>query len=421
MLNLVKKLFPINRSITGEGNVKTLKILKEINSNLKIKSFKSGMKVYDWEIPLEWNVKKAYIQHSSGKKFAEFKKNNLHLASYSQPVNKKLSRVDLLKKIFTFKKNAKFIPYVTLYYTKDWGFCMSKIEKDKLPNGNYKVLIDSRFSKGNLHYGEYYIKGKVSKEIIFTTNICHPSMANNELSGPTVLTYLIKYLKKKKNYFSYRFLFLPETIGAIAYINKNLKKLKKNTFCGFVVSCVGDDKNFSLINSPEEDNIADISLKAALFKKKKRKFYSFKHRGSDERQFCSPLVNLPFAGFSRSKYGEYPEYHSSGDNLSLISDEGLKSSYELLKNLINAFEIGIYPKSKVFCEPQLSKRKLYPLVGTVKNRNQNRSKITLDLIAYSNGKKTIFEIAIILNVELKLILEIYETLIKEEVLTSIYL
>ena len=417
MYELLKKLFPVHRSLSGRGNKKTLQILSQINNELKIKSFTSGDEAFDWIVPLEWNVNKAFIKHSSGKIFADFKENNLHLASYSSAINTKLSKKELIKKIFTHKKNPDLIPYITLYYKKDWAFCMSQNQIKKLPDGEYEVLIDSKFTKGRLYYGECFLKGKSSKEIVFSTNICHPSMANNELSGPVVLTHLIKSLKKNKNYFSYRFLFLPETIGAISYISKNLKKLKKDTFSGFIISCVGDNSHFSLIKSPDENNISDLAIQAGLIKKK-NKIYSFLDRGSDERQFCSPLVNLPFAGFSRSKYGEYEEYHTSGDNLEFVSEKGLVSSFEFLIQIIRGFELGIYPISKTFCEPNLSKRSLYPSVGKAENRNMNNSKIRLDLIAYSNGKRSIFEIGIKLNVSLAELLDQYEILLEKNVLNS---
>ena len=417
MIELVKKLFPLNRSLSGKGNVKTLEILKEINKEISIKFFISGKKVFDWEIPLEWNVEEAYIRHESGKKFACFSKNNLHLASYSIPINKRLKKKELLKKIYTKPELPNAIPYVTMYYKDDWGFCISENEKKKLVEGDYDVVINSSKKKGKVHYGECFLKGRSNKEIIFSTNICHPSMANNELSGPVVLNYLISYIKQLKvRKFSYRFLFLPETIGSIAYIHKNFKKIKKNTHAGFVVSCVGDDGPFSWISSPEGNNIADLALRGSLIGKKNIKKYSFLERGSDERQFCSPIVNLPFCGFSRSKYGTFKEYHTSQDNLHFISEKGLNDSLKFLKNIVDVFEHGFLPKVNVMCEPNLSKRGLYPDLGKSENRKNKKTLMRLNLLAYSNGKKSLFEISEILGISLDDLLKETKVLIKNKLL-----
>ena len=228
MLKFIKDNFYFNRSITGPGVNKILKYIKTHNPKLKILKFKSGARVYDWVVPDEWIIKKAYFEDENGKRYADFSKNNLHLVGFSRPVNKWISREKLLRKIHTHNiKNA--IPYVTSYYKKDWGFCLAKNEIKNLNSKRYKVVIDSKFKKGNLKVGEIFLKGKTKFEILFSTYICHPSMANNELSGPAIQNNLIQYLSKLKNRnFSYRFVFLPETIGSIAYINKKLKNLKKN-------------------------------------------------------------------------------------------------------------------------------------------------------------------------------------------------
>jgi Uncharacterized protein conserved in bacteria with an aminopeptidase-like domain len=252
MLKWAKDLFPICRSLAGPGNRKTLKYFFKLNKEFKIFKFKSGTKVFDWKIPDEWSVKDAFIQHSSGKKFAEFKKNNLHLVGYSIPVKKTISRKDLMQKIYTQKDQPNAIPYVTSYYNKSWGFCISDKEKKKLPSGSYKVVIDSKIEKGNLEVAEAVIKGKLKKEIFFSSYICHPSMANNELSGPVLLNALMLYVKDKypKNNYTYKFVLLPETIGSIAYISKFRKILRKNVICGFVLTCVGGERGYSFVNTP---------------------------------------------------------------------------------------------------------------------------------------------------------------------------
>ena len=277
MLKWAKDLFPICRSLAGPGNRKTLKYFFKLNKEFKIFKFKSGTKVFDWKIPDEWSVKDAFIQHSSGKKFAEFKKNNLHLVGYSIPVKKTISRKDLMQKIYTQKDQPNAIPYVTSYYNKSWGFCISDKEKKKLPSGSYKVVIDSKIEKGNLEVAEAVIKGKLKKEIFFSSYICHPSMANNELSGPVLLNALMLYVKDKypKNNYTYKFVLLPETIGSIAYISKFRKILKKNVICGFVLTCVGDERGYSFVNTPNENTLADEAILSSLFNKKNFKRYSF--------------------------------------------------------------------------------------------------------------------------------------------------
>ena len=229
MLKWAKILFPICRSLTGKGTQRTLRFFKNINSEFKIINFRSGDKVFDWKIPLEWNIRDAYIQHSSKKKFAEFKKNNLHVVGYSKPVNKIITKNELLKNIYTQKNQLAAIPYVTSYYKERWGFCMSEKMKRKLPNGKYKVFIDSDLKKGFLEVMQAKLKGKSKKEIFFSSYVCHPSMANNELSGPVLLNAILKYIKEKypKRKFSYRFVLLPETIGPIAYLSKFKNLLKK--------------------------------------------------------------------------------------------------------------------------------------------------------------------------------------------------
>ena len=225
IFKLAKKIFPFNRSLTGPGNVLTLVELRKIFKDLKIKKIKSNLKVFDWKVPLEWNVTKAIISEINGKVVIDFKKNNLHLISYSQPVNREISFKELKKYLFYLKKIPNAIPYRTTYYNKNWGFCLSYNQFKTLKKKKYKVEIRSEFKKGFMHYGEVLIKGKSKKEILLSTNICHPSLANNELSGPTVLIYIAKFIKKlRQRRFSYRIIFLPETIGSIAYLKKNFQK-----------------------------------------------------------------------------------------------------------------------------------------------------------------------------------------------------
>ena len=300
------------------------------------------------------------------------------------------------------------------------GICLSKKELKNLPQGKYKVFINSSFKKGNLELSHALLQGKSKKEILFSSYVCHPSMANNELSGPVILNALLDYLKNnfKKRKFSYRFLMVPETIGSIAYISKYFKSLKNNVICGFNLSCVGDEKAYSYINSPFKNTLADEALKAALIGKKNVKKYSFLERGSDERQFCSPGLRLPLCTFSRSKFGEFPEYHTSADNLNLVTEKGLLGSFEIMKSIIESFEIGLYPKINVIGEPQLGKRGLYPNISVV--RDKHPASLRMDLLAYSDGRTSIFDIANITNYPLVDIIDEYKKLKKSDLLDSLF-
>jgi len=412
MINMANELYPINRSITGEGVRKSLDLIKK-KVPLKKNFFKSGKKVFDWIIPEEWNIKNAYILDlKNNKKYADFNVNNLHIVGYSKPINKTITLNELKKHIHVDSNNKDAIPYVTSYYRKTWGFCLSQKQLRNIKNEKYKVVIDSSFKNGVMDYGETLIKGKSKKEILFTSYICHPSMVNNELSGPVINAALINYvssLKSKK--FSYRFVFVPETIGSIAYIHKNLKKLENDMMAGFVINCAGDNRDYSYVQTPQTNTLADEIMKSSFIGLKKKSIYEFKDRSSDERQYCSPGVELPVCSFSRSKAGSktFPEYHTSLDNFKLVNKNGLEGSFKIFKNIIDALEFNLFPKAKHKCEPFLTKRNMYPTISK-KGNVQNDLKDLLDVLAYSNGKRSVFEISNILNLKLTICLDILKKL-----------
>ena len=386
---LVKKLFPINRSITGRGNRKTLSDIKKIIKNLKIKEYKSGQKVFDWKIPSEWNVNEAYVKLEN-KKIINFKNNNLHLISYSTNVNKYVNKKELLKHIHVHKKSSSAIPYKTSYYKKYWGFCISKDQKKKIKGNKFHVKIDSNFKKnGSLTIGELYIRGKSPYEILLSANICHPSLANNELSGPTILTYISKYLEAKKNNYSYRILFIPETIGSITYLSKNLENLKKRIIAGFHLTCIGDKGNFSMIETKNANSYSDKVAKEVIKKFRKSKIYKFTECGSDERQYNYPGIDLPIVTLMRSRFGTFKEYHSSKDNLQFINPRSLEESYNFVKNIIRKIEKNynydyrLFAKTK--CEPFLSKRNIFrSLAG---NKLTHSEKILFNVLYYADGRR----------------------------------
>jgi aminopeptidase-like protein len=417
-----QKLFTLCRSITGSGIRETLKIIKNEFPELKINHVKSGTKAFDWTIPPEWNIKTAYVLDKYGNKIINFNENNLHVVGYSIPINKVLTKKELFKNIYTLPNQPEAIPYITSYYKKHWGFCI-KHSKKKIFNKKYKVsdkfkvVIDSSFrKKGRLTYGEILIKGKSKKEILISTYICHPSMANNELSGPIVSLSLIKYFSKYNNLSkSLRFIFIPETIGSITYLSKNLKHLKNNLIGGYNLSCIGDDRKYSCMLTKYENTISDSSL-LECFQKLNIKYtkYSFLKRGSDERQYNSPGIDLPIASIFRTKYGEYPEYHTSLDNFKLVTKSGTNGGFKVAKTAIKIMLKKIVPLNKILCEPQMGKRGLYSNLST-KNLDLF-SRNLMNFLQYSDGVNDLFKISKLIKLNYRDVLKIYKTLKKEKLI-----
>mgnify|MGYP001486007538 CR=1 FL=1 len=419
-LTLGKKLWPLNRSITGNGVNQTLKILKSYNNKLKIIKFKSGKKVFDWTIPNEWEVHEAWIKDENGKKIINFEDNNLHLVGYSSPIKKKLLLKQFKDKLHFHKKQPDAIPYVTSYYKKDWGFCLTYKQLKKMDDKKkYEIFINSKLKKGFLNCAEIYLPGRSKKEILFSTYICHPSMANNELSGPILSIFLSQWLKSKKNRkWSYRFIFVPETIGSIAYLSKNFQKLKKNVIGGYVLTCLGDERSYSFLPSKFKYSISDKIARHVLKKNvKSYEEYSWLESRSDEIQFCSPGIDLPIASLMRTKYGEYPEYHTSLDTFGkVVTLNGLKGSLKLLKKIVNEFEISDFPIANFKCEPQLGKKGLYPNLSK-KNTIKLDTRLIQYFLSYSDGQNSIIDIAKKCKVPYSKILKIEKILKKKKLIS----
>lgn len=323
MHQLMARAFPICRSITGDGVRETLRIISEIVP-LAIHEVSTGTAAFDWSVPRGWNIRDAYIADESGKKVVDFKRHNLHVVGYSNPVDKWVTLSELQDHLHSLPEQPNAIPYVTSYYKERWDFCISYEERTKLKDGRYHVYIDSSLKKGSLTYGEYLLEGETEQEIFLSTYVCHPSMANNELSGPAVAAFIAKWLASRPRRYTYRIIFIPETIGAITYLSRNLASMKKNVKAGFNLSRIGDERAYSYVASRYGDTLAHkVASNVFSFRHPDFIKYSFLDRGSDERQYCSPGVDLPLVTLSRSKYGTYPEYHTSLDNLDLVTEKGL--------------------------------------------------------------------------------------------------
>ncbi len=400
IFNLVQEMYPICRSITGNGVRDTLDIIKKHIPGLKIFEIATGTNVFDWAIPKEWNVKDAYVIDPDGKKIIDFQKSNIHLVGYSIPINSVVSLKELQDHLHSIPEQPDAIPYVTSYYEERWGFCISEKQRKSLRAGDYYVYIDSSLTEGSLTYGEIIIPGERKQEILLSTYICHPSLANDNLSGPAVTTYLAKYLMDLKyRKYTYRIIFIPETIGAIAYLSKNLEVMRKNTIAGFNITCIGDDRTYSFLPSRHGNTLADRTALHVMEKMNLKYIkYSYLERGSDERQYCSPGIDLPIVSIMRSKYGEYPEYHTSLDNLNLVTASGLMGGYEVLKTCLDCIKNNEKLKTTVLGEPQLGKRGLYPTLS-IKNKNKYEKNI-IDLLAYCDGDGDLIEIAEKINTPL---------------------
>jgi aminopeptidase-like protein len=415
---LAHELWPINRSITGDGVRKTLSIIKQHLPEMEIKEVPTGTKVFDWEVPKEWRIRDAWIRTPTGEKICHFKNNNLHLLGYSCPYNGKMTLNELDNFLFSIEEQPNAIPYITSYYKNSWGFCISHNQRKALQDGEYEVYIDSEFLDGHLTYGEVLLEGESDKEVFLSTYICHPSMANNELSGPCVTTFITKWIKEIPNrYYSYRIIFIPETIGSITYLSFNLFEMKQKIIAGFNVTCVGDDRVYSYLPSRNGKTISDDVAKHVLKHiDPSYKSYSWTDRGSDERQYCAPGVDLPIASIMRSKFSNYDEYHTSLDDLTfVVSPQGLEGGYQAIRYAIEAIENNVYPISNFLCEPQLGKRGLYPSLSTKKSHEEVRR--TMDLITWSDGTKSLLEIADLCEAPIWELYETLKTLSSENVLS----
>jgi aminopeptidase-like protein len=409
MIDFIKELYPICRSITGNGVRETLRLISRYIP-LQIHEVPTGTRVLDWEIPREWNIRDAWVKDGSGRKIIDFRQLNLHVLNYSIPVNATLTLAELRPHLFSIPEKPALVPYRTSYYAENWGFCLSHDQLTSLKDDTYEVVIDSDLSPGHLTYGELLIKGRAEEEVLISTHICHPSLCNDNLSGIAVCTRLASWIAQHDPFYSYRFLFIPGTIGAITWLARNEQILRKIRN-GLVTSLLGIDGEFTYKRSRRGNTRTDRIVEYVLSKQDiKYNIINFIPYGYDERQFCSPGFNLPVGNLTRVPFGEYPEYHTSADNFTLISEKALNDSLEVFQEVIRHIEgdryyINLFPKG----EPMLGKRGLYDNIG---GRNDSR---TLQLaflwvLNYSDGEYSLTDIAVLSGIDLKIITEAAEML-----------
>jgi aminopeptidase-like protein len=403
------RLWPILRSIAGEGVRQTHDILGEL-AQLQRYEFPSGDQVLDWIVPPEWRVREAYVVRPDGVRILDVRKNNLHLLNYSVPFKGTVTREELDAHLFSYPEHPNAIPYQTCYYKPNWGFCIAHADRVSLPPGEYQVVIDTELFQGSLTVSEAVLPGKTDQQVLFSTYTCHPSLAINELSGPLLTAFLYRRIAAwPQRRLTYRFVFAPETIGAICFLSRFGRELTEKLLAGYVVTCVGDDANFTLKRSKRGDTIADRAADYVLERRtSSHRVLDFFPSGSDERQYCSLGFNLPVASIMRTVYGEYPEYHSSDDNKSLMDFQAMVRTLDLYEETARTIDRNLTVRNKIiYGEPQFGRRgDLYAALSPRKASNPARA--LKWLTHFADGKTDLLQIAQRSGLDLELLAEVAE-------------
>ena len=386
------ELFPICRSITGNGVRKTLRLIQK-RIPLTINEVPSGMKVFDWTVPLEWNIQDAYIKNLRGERLVDFRKSNLHVVSYSRPVRQRLALAELKQHLFTIPDRPDWIPYRTSYYKESWGFCLSHNQSNQLQDEEYDVCIDASLTEGHLTYGEYCLPGQVQDEVLISAHVCHPSLCNDNLSGIAVATFLAEWLASQPRHYSYRFLFIPGTIGSITWLSQHQQQVSRIKH-GLVLTGVGDAGFCTYKKSRRGDAEIDRAMAHVLkHSGQAHHVVDFIPYGYDERQYCSPGFNLAVGCFSRSPHSQYPEYHTSSDNMDFVKPQSLAESLCYCQAALEIIELNkTYVNQNPHCEPQLGKRGLYRAIGGQAGEKSMEMAL-LWVLNLSDGRHSLLDIA----------------------------
>jgi len=415
-MQFCKDMFPVNRSLLGEGNLKTLMYIKSIVPELVISKVPTGFKAFDWEVPDQWELYEAFIEDIHGNRLIDIKDSNLHVISYSTPIDEVMEFSELKNNLFTHSELSDAIPYLTSYYSRKWGFCLSKEQMSRFKeNQEYRVVINSKLFPGNLHSGEIIFVGETNKEILLSTYICHPSMANNELSGPAVLTALSLWLSQIDNrHYTYRITFHSETLGALVYIKNNEEKLKANVVASWNFTCMGGPDAITVLPSQFGNTLPDKVTWSALKELGiNPKVKSFLTRGSDERQFSSPRLGIPMVSIMKSAYAEYKEYHTSLDNLEFISEESLNETFNVMKQVVLVLEREKFPRQTFLGEAHLSR---YGLYETFENfLPEYKSRDVMNVTQFCDGTNSAIEISKLTDLNVDLVEGILKILLREKI------
>ena len=390
--DLATRLFPIHRSITGDGVRQTLRLIQEHLPGLQIHEVPSGTAVLDWTVPDEWNVHAAYLEDPSGQRIIDIANCNVHLVSYSMPVDVRLPLEELQEHLHSDAEHPTAIPYVTSYYHRTWGFCLTEEQRRLLPDGEYHAVIDATLAPGSLTYGELVIPGECPEEVLITTYVCHPSLANNELSGPMVAVGIARWLMGlPSRRYTYRFVFGAETIGAIAYIAGHLEQLRSRVVAAINLTCIGDEGDYSYLASRLGNTPLDRIARRVVRRRERAVEYTYLDRGSDERHFGMPGVDVPMISLMRTKYGAYPEYHTHLDDLKVVTPAGLQGGLDLVRDCLIEVEDADYYRATVLAEPQLGRRGLY---HTMHARTvADEILIRTHILAYADGEHSVADMA----------------------------